>query len=86
VVVRLIAGNGEPIANQLVNVTSAAGNTITPEQITTDSDGRAQVSVGTENSSDTIRVSALDGSVVASHPFDVVADLLARACRLPMSH
>ena len=77
VVVRLIAGNGEPIANQLVNVTSGAGNTITPEQITTDSDGRAQVSVGTENSSDTIRVSALDGSVVASHPFDVVADLLS---------
>ncbi|MFK7994875.1 MAG: Ig-like domain-containing protein [Granulosicoccus sp.] len=76
-VVRLIAGNGEPIANQVVVATSNAGNTITPAELTTDADGQVEISVGSANSSDTVRISALNGSVSATHGFDVVEDLLS---------
>ncbi|MFK7861910.1 MAG: Ig-like domain-containing protein [Granulosicoccus sp.] len=76
-VARLTAGNGEPIANQIVTASSAAGNTITPAELTTDSDGQVGISVGSENSSDTVQVSALNNSVNASHSFDVVEDLLS---------
>ena len=76
-VMRLIAGNGEPIANQAISVSSTAGNPITPAELVTDSDGRAQVSVGSQNSSDRVLISALDGTVTATHEFEVVADLLS---------
>lgn len=75
-VMRLTAGNGEPISNQLVTVTSTAGNTITPTIATTDPDGRVSVSIGTENSNDTIQVSALNGTVRESHSFEVAEDVL----------
>lgn len=76
-VVRLAAGNGEPIANHAVEVTSTAANTITPAELITDADGRVEITVGSENSSDTVRISALNGSVSAEHSFDVVEDLLS---------
>ena len=76
-VFRLTAGNGEPIANQQLALISDAGNTIAPEQITTDADGQVQVNVGSANASDTIRATALDGTVSVSHSFEVVADLLS---------
>ena len=72
----LTAGSGEPIANQSVEVTSMAGNSVTPAELVTDPDGRVEVSVSSENFSDTLLISALDGTVSASHSFDVVEDLL----------
>jgi len=76
-VVRLMAGNGEPIANQLVTVSSAAGNIIMPQTPTTDADGRVMISIGSDNSSDTVRISALNDSVSTAYGFDVVEDLLS---------
>lgn len=89
-VMSLVAGNGEPIANQVVNVQSSAGNTIEPATVVTDPDGRASITVGTENSNDTIRISALNGSVNATHNFEVAADILrfadgTRDAELPVS-
>ncbi|MFK7852856.1 MAG: Ig-like domain-containing protein [Granulosicoccus sp.] len=75
-VMRLTAGNGEPISNQVISVTSTAGNSIVPAVATTDPDGRVSVSIGTENSSDTIEVTALNGTVRESHSFVVAADVL----------
>ncbi|NND89385.1 MAG: hypothetical protein HKN42_00875, partial [Granulosicoccus sp.] len=75
-VLSLLAGNGEPISNQLVTVTSAAGNTIDPSDPYTDPDGRVTIRVGTENSNDTVRVSALNGTVNAAHSFEVADDVL----------
>ncbi len=75
-VMSLMAGNGEPIANQTVNVTSAAGNTIEPSVAVTDPDGRVSIMVGSENSDDTIRITALNGTVNATHIFEVAADIL----------
>ncbi len=74
---RLTAGNGEPIANQPLILTSDVGNTITPAQVSTDADGLVQVEVGSQNASDTIRATALNGSVSVNHSFEVVTDLLS---------
>ena len=75
-VIRLIAGNEEPIANQLVTVTSTAGNSISPAEAVTDPDGQVSVLVGTENSDDTVLLSALNSTVSATHDFEVSADQL----------
>lgn len=75
-VVSLAAGNGEPISNQVVTLSSEAGNTISPASPITDSDGRVTVLVGTENFDDTIRVSALNGTVNTIHSFDVAEDVI----------
>ena len=76
-VVRLIAGNGEPIANQAIEVNSQAGNSVMPAELITDTDGRVDVTIGSEFSSDTLRITALNGTVSAIHNFDVVEDLLS---------
>lgn len=76
-VMRLTAGNGEPIANQAIGVTSVAGNSLTPAELITDHDGQVELSVGSENYSDTLHITALDGTVSASHDFYVVEDLLS---------
>jgi hypothetical protein len=75
-VIRLTAGNGEPISNKVVTVTSAAGNSIEPAVATTDPDGQVSVSIGTENSNDTIQASALNGTVREFHSFEVAEDVL----------
>lgn len=75
-VIRLIAGNDEPIANQIIDVISTAGNSITPANAVTDPDGQVSVMIGSENSNDTVLVSALNGTVSAAHRFEVAADLL----------
>ncbi|MFK8080114.1 MAG: Ig-like domain-containing protein [Granulosicoccus sp.] len=76
-VARLTAGNGEPIANHPVAVISAAGNPISPGELITDADGRVEILVGSQNSSDTVQLSALNNTVSASHVFAVVDDLLS---------
>ncbi|ASJ70435.1 Ig-like domain-containing protein [Granulosicoccus antarcticus] len=75
-VLSLVAGNGEPIANQPMSVTSAVNNTIEPAIAVTDPDGRVSILVGSENSDDTIRISGLNGTVNATHQFEVAADIL----------
>lgn len=75
--VTLTAGNGEPISNQTVNVTSAAGNTVSPAVAVTDADGRVDVTVGSTNGNDTITVLALGETVNASHAFTVSTDSLS---------
>lgn len=89
-VLSLTAGNGEPISNQVVDVTSSVGNTIEPAIAVTDPDGRVSVSVGTENSDDTLRLTALNGTVTASHSFEVADDVLqfadsVRGAELPVA-
>ena len=75
-VLSLNAGNGEPISNQLIEVTSSVGNSIEPEVAVTDSDGRVSILVGSDNSDDKIRISALNSTVTATHSFEVAADVL----------
>ena len=89
-VLSLNAGNGEPISNQVVAMTSTAGNSIEPAVAITDADGRVSVLVGTENSNDTVQISALGGTVTASHAFEVSSDVLqfadgTRDSELPVS-
>lgn len=89
-VVSLVAGNGEPIANQQVMVTSTAGNTIEPEVAVTDPDGRVTLLVGSENSNDTVLITSLNSTVNAIHTFEVAADVLqfadgTRDAELPVS-
>ncbi len=74
--IRLTDGNGKPIADQLVAVASVAGNTVTPAESVTDIDGQTVLSVSSENYSDTLLISALNGTVSAVHSFEVVEELL----------
>ena len=73
----LKAGNGEPIVNQAVTVTSERGNTITPATLVTDIDGRIAFSVDSANGNDTVRLAALEGTVTAGHSFSVSTQTLA---------
>ena len=73
----LKAGNGEPIVNETVTVTSLRGNTITPAELVTDIDGRIAFSAGSANGNDTVSLSALEGTVTASHSFSVSTQTLA---------
>jgi len=76
VIVALLAGNGEPIVNNPVEVLSAAGNSITPGNLITGSDGRVALMVGTENGDDTLQISALNGTVDTTLSFQVSEDSL----------
>lgn len=74
---RLVAGNDEPISFEPLTVVSVNGSEL-PSGITmTDEDGRAEIVINAVSASDTITASALDGTVSASHSFEVVPDLLA---------
>ncbi|MGQ7847840.1 Ig-like domain-containing protein [Granulosicoccus sp. 3-233] len=75
-VLSLIAGNGEPISNQVIDVTSSVGNSIEPSLVVTDPDGRVSILVGSDNSDDKIRISALNSTVTATHSFEVAEDVL----------
>ncbi len=74
--VTLKAGNGEPIANEPVILTSAAGNTITPAEGNTDSNGNLVITVTSDAGSDTVTASALEGTAVISHELTVANDIL----------
>ena len=77
--VTLESGAGTPIVGETVSLTSVAGNTLSPASATTDADGRLDVRVGSAAGSDTIRLSALDGTVVGTHELEVLTDSLAFA-------
>ncbi len=76
VIISLSAGNEEPIANYPIEITSTAGNIITPSNVMTGSDGRVTVMVGTDNGDDTLQVAALNGTVSSSLSFQVSHDSL----------
>jgi len=75
-VVSLTAGNGEPISNEEVTFTSTAGNTITPASGFTNSDGQISIEVDSASGSDIVTVSALEGTVTATHEITVANDIL----------
>lgn len=77
----LTAGTGEPLANQIVEITSAAGNTLSTTSAVTDAHGQISLMAGTANGSDTISFSAVktqDGvaTVFADYEFSVSDDQL----------
>lgn len=74
--VTLTAGNGEPIGNQLVALTSAVGNVITPAEGVTDSDGNLSATVASTNGNDTITAVALEETVNKTFEFSVSTDSL----------
>jgi len=79
---KLKAGNGDPIANETITFSSAAGNSVNvkdrpPGTIpVTDTDGAVTVVVGSEAGADTITASALEGTIVNTRPFLVSNDQL----------
>jgi len=75
--VTLTSGNGQPIANELVAISSDAGNTLSDEILTTDAAGKANVTVGSTAGNDTITVSALGSTVTKTHAIQVAADILS---------
>lgn len=75
-VISLVAGNDEPIANHPISVISTAGNLVSPAFPTTGPDGRVTVNVGTVNGDDVVRIAALNGTVSAEHEFEVSQDIL----------
>jgi len=77
-VVVLSAGNGEPISNERVTFESVEGNTVSPAIGITDPDGRVdvRVEITTGAAEDTIRMLALDDTVVTSHSFTISTDSL----------
>ncbi len=72
----LKAGNLQPISNHILTLSSLANNIITPATVVTDSSGRATVVVSSSSGDDTISVSALGGSVIGMHSFNVAEDIL----------
>jgi hypothetical protein len=77
--VSLIDASKKPIANQPVQVTSSAGNTLSAAAVTTDASGHAMVTLTAVNSgSDTLTVSALGTSgaqtvTVSNQQFTITA-------------
>ncbi len=69
-------GNGGPIANEEISFVSLAGNSITPQQGTTDIDGQLEIEVGSGSGSDTITATALDGTVTSTLDITVADDSL----------
>ena len=74
--ITLAGGNDQPIPNEVLSISSTAGNTIQPETAVTDANGKATIIVGSEMGSDIIIISALDSTVVAEHELQVAADVL----------
>ncbi len=75
-VFRLVAGNGEAISFQPLTVAAVNGSVLSSGAPMTDEDGRAEITINAVSASDTVTASALNGSVSASHSFEVVPDLL----------
>lgn len=74
---KLLAGDEKtPLANELITISSLAGNSLSTTSTLTDPRGRASVIVGTEKGADTITFSALNNvstipTVVVEHSFSV---------------
>ena len=75
-IVTMADSTGDPIANEEIIFTSAAGNTITPSTVRTDANGLATIEVTSDLGSDTITALALDGTAVATHSIGVANDIL----------
>jgi len=75
----LTSGANTPIPGQEIRLRSSVGNTITPAVATTDADGRVAVRVSSAAGTDTLRLTALDGTVVGSHELEVLTDSLSFA-------
>ena len=74
--ITLIAGNDQPIVNEVLSVSSSAGNTIQPATAVTDANGKATITVSSENGTDRIVIAALGSTVAAVHDLQVAADVL----------
>ncbi|OED43018.1 hypothetical protein AB833_04780 [Chromatiales bacterium (ex Bugula neritina AB1)] len=70
----LVAGDGQPIPNRVITLSSAVGNTFSENAIVTDAAGMARVTVGTAAGSDTLTATTLDGSVSQGFPLGLVDD------------
>jgi len=57
---RLTAGSGDPLANEVITISSQAGNTLSASSAITDPDGLVSVTVGSANGNDTLSFSALN--------------------------
>lgn len=74
----LTAGDGEPIANRPIFLSSEAGNTFTPAVPVTDQNGNVAVSIDTAMGADTITYAALDDpTLTGSFPLSVSSDELS---------
>ena len=77
-VVTLTAGNGEPIINRALRVTTANGNSVSPAEPVTDPDGRVTLRIGSALGDDTVTIAALeDPSLTRTVEVDVSTDQLA---------
>ncbi len=59
---KLTAGSGDPLANEVITISSQAGNTLSSTTATTDPDGLVTVTVGSSNGNDVLSFSALPNS------------------------
>jgi hypothetical protein len=67
----LTAGDGQPIPNQVVDIASAAGNTLSDTSLTTDAAGQVVLTMGTDAGPDTLTATAFDGTVSQAFPIAV---------------
>lgn len=87
-VATLTSGDNAPIADELINISSKVGNTLSTTAARTNPLGNVTVNVGTSAGNDTIYFTALpnaDGepSVDQSHSFTVAADQLSFGAQAP---
>lgn len=73
----LTGGNDQPISNEIVSISSSAGNILSNETVTTDAAGKALVTVGSAAGDDVITVSALNSTVTKQHSINVAEDILS---------
>jgi len=78
---KLTAGDGNPIANEVVTITSKAGNTLSASSGVTDPEGVVNITVGSANGDDTLTFTALKAangvaSVTQMYDFSVSDDQL----------
>jgi len=67
----LTAGDAQPIPNQIVQISSAAGNNLSAAALTTDAAGQVTLTMGTDQGTDTLTATALDGTVSQAFPIVV---------------
>ncbi len=77
----LVAGDGTVLANEVVTVSSQAGNTLSATTAVTDPQGVVKVTAGSTNGDDTVTFSALPNAagvatVMGQHSFTVADDQL----------